>query len=115
MAQLQQSSQQQQPQQQPNYHSLLNSVGARHSLVNDSPHQGAAIQQFLQQYDLARLSSLLQSAVGTPTSTLAPPSVSNVPANASGEAPIMYIPVYPSTFAGMNVFPPQDDNGRYRG
>ena len=104
-AQLQQSSQQQQQQQR--YHQFLRAAQVPfQSFINPSvvngPYQNSTIQHLLQQYELACLSSLLQGAVGGPPPTAsAPAGISNFPANATGETPIMYIPVYPSTFAGL--------------
>mmetsp|Transcript_5597 Transcript_5597/g.8246 ORF Transcript_5597/g.8246 Transcript_5597/m.8246 type:complete len:379 (-) Transcript_5597:122-1258(-) len=89
-AQFQQASEQLQRQQQESYRQLLASSSLPPSYAQ-------------QQYELACFSSLLQGAVGRP------PAAPRMPlTNASGEAPIMYIPVYPSTLAGLSN-PSQED------
>jgi len=120
-AQLQQKSQQQQ--QQHNYHCLLSAAAQvpYPSFVNPSVVRGSylnsSMQQLLQQYDLACLSSLLQGTVGgTPTAASLPVGMSNLPTNANGETPIMYIPVYASTLAGLGgVSQQENNNGSYIG
>jgi len=111
----QQKNQQQQQQQQQSYAQLLSAAQAPfQSFAVNPSYQSSSVQQLLQQYDLACLTSLLQGAVAQPMAASAPPAaMSNGPTSATGETPIMYIPVYPSTFAGLSGGAPQDGNGSF--